>query len=135
MKSETIKSIRDADNGVIQEAKTLLIQRISNLLSTYFDGTLKFPQKARIRLDKLDYDLDIVTPMYFRPSALTISSKQTDNRLLNAEVCLSYVECEFDSFESMRHPNRWCDDLRDLSLSDVQNVLFKVEESIANLPE
>ena len=125
------KTVHDGNEDAVMEAKKVLIRRVARLLKDHFDGILKFPPKARIRLDKYDMELDMVTPTVFHPSGLMIEG--TTRKDCDCEnVILSYTETEFDNPDDMKHACRWTDNLKDLSLSDIQDILYKIEEELSD---
>lgn len=126
------KTVHDYNEVAIMEAKKVLIRRVARLLDDLFDGILKFPAEARIRLDKYDMELDMVTPTVFHPSGLVIEgSKRRDE--VGENVAFSYTETEFNDIDDMKHAYRWTDNLKDLSLSDIQAILYKIEEELSDL--
>lgn len=125
------KTVHDGNENAIMKAKKLLIKRVAQLLKDHFDGILKFAPKARIRLDKYDMELDMVTPTVFHPSGLMIEgTTRKDSDCEN--VILSYTETDFDSPDDIKHAYRWTDRLKDLSLSDIQSILYKIEEELSD---
>lgn len=126
------KTVHDYNEVALMEAKKVLIRRVAQLLDDLFDGILKFPAEARIRLDKYDMELDMVTPTVFHPSGLVIEgSKRRDE--VGENVVFSYTETEFNDIDDMKHAYRWTDNLKDLSLSDIQAILYKIEEELSDL--
>lgn len=123
------KTVHDGNEDAIMKAKKVLIRQVARLLDDHFDGVLKFPAEARIRLDKYDMELDMVTPTVFHPSGLVIEgSKRRD--AVGENVVFSYTEAEFNDIDDMKHAYRWTDNLKDLSLSDIQAILYKIEEEL-----
>lgn len=123
------KTVHDGNEDAIMEAKKVLIRRVAELLNDHFDGILKFSAEARIRLDKYDMESDMVTPTVFHPSGLMIEGT-TRKDCVCENVILSYTETEFNSLDDMKHACRWTDNLKDLSLSDIQDILYKIEEEL-----
>lgn len=123
------KDVHDYNENAIMEAKKVLIRRVEELLKDHFDGILKFAPNARIRLDKYDMESDMVTPTVFHPSGLMIEG-ETRKDCVCENVILSYTETEFNSIDDMKHACRWTENLKDLSLSDIQAILYRIEEEL-----
>lgn len=131
-KTSLSEFIHNSNESVIMKAKAVIIRRIAQLLDDYFDGVMKFSPDARIRLDKYDMELDMTTPMYFHPSGLVIDGcKRKD--AVGENVVFSYTEVEFNDIDNIKHAYRWTDNLKDLSLSDIQSLLYLVEKEIIRL--
>lgn len=125
------KTVHDGNEDAIMKAKKVLIRQVARLLKDHFDGILKFPPKARIRLDKYDMGLDMVTPTVFHPSGLMIEGA-TRKDCDCENVILSYTETKFDNPDDMKHACHWAHNLKDLSLSDIQDILYKIEEELSD---
>ena len=123
------KNIQNGNENAIMEAKKILIGRVAQLLDDHFDGVMKFSPGALIRLDKYDMDLDMVTPIVFHPSGLVIDGEKRKDTV-GQDVVLSYTEIEYNDINEMKHEYRWTDNLKDLSLSDIQDILYKIEEEL-----
>ena len=114
------KRVHDKNEEVILQAKKLVIRRIAELLKESFDGDLKFAPGSQIRLDKYDMDLDMETPCWFGLESLKVEDEKDEDH----KVVLAYKEVE-------DREHIWTDSLDDLSLCDVQSILYKVEDELS----
>lgn len=114
------KQVHDKNEKVILQAKKLVIRRVAELLKESFGGDLKFAPGSQIRLDKYDMDLDMETPYWFGLESLKVKDEKDEDHI----VVLTYKEVE-------DREHIWTDSLDDLSLCDVQSILYKVEEELS----
>lgn len=103
---------RAKNDAVIENAKRTIILRIKDIVSAE-GGSVEFGKVKAVRLDKLDLDADVVIPYAFCPVKLEFSKEEEG-------LILSYRDDE----------NKWTDNLKDLSLCDVQSILYTVENEL-----
>ena len=104
------REIRKANDIAIQKAKEILTTQVATILKENHEGKLEFKTTECVRLDKLDLDLDMTTPMWFQ-----VNSLHTEE---NDAVILRYTDEE---------GNEWTDNITDLTLSDIQGILYLLE--------